>query len=230
MSRELKIAAARAAIALVQPGMRLGIGTGSTADEFILLLGERVRGQGLSVIGVPTSERSAKLCASEGIPLATLEELPQLDLTIDGADEIDPKLNLIKGAGGALLREKIVAAASAEMVVIADDSKLVDELGAFKLPVEVNRFGLGATRIAVQKVAGALNLPEEISIREHDGQPFVTDGGHLILDASFGRIRDARALSTLLLEVPGVVQHGLFLEMATRAFVAGEAGVREISA
>ena len=146
-AKALKIEAARVALGHVRSGMRLGIGTGSTAEEFVRLLAEKVSG-GMEVIGVPTSERTAALCSELGVPLTTLEETPHLDLTIDGADEIDPELNLIKGGGGALLREKIVAAASDSMIVIADESKLVDPLGAFALPIEVNRFGLGATRLA----------------------------------------------------------------------------------
>ena len=148
MSRELKIEAARAALGLVEEGMRLGIGTGSTADEFVRLLAENVS-NGLTIVGVPTSEKTKALCDELAIPLATLEELPELDLVIDGADEVDHDFNLIKGGGGALLREKIVANASKKMAVIADDSKLVDTLGKFPLPIEVNPFGLRSTHIAV---------------------------------------------------------------------------------
>ena len=143
-ARTLKIEAARVALTHVEDGMRLGIGTGSTAEEFVRLLAERVAA-GLNVIGVPTSERTAALCRELGVPLATLDELPELDLTVDGADEVDAHLTLIKGGGGALLREKIVAAASARMIVIADESKVVDVLGRFPLPIEVNPFGVGAT-------------------------------------------------------------------------------------
>ncbi len=209
MSVELKIAAARAAFDFVEDGMRLGIGTGSTADEFIRILAKEVKA-GLKIIGVPTSERSRALCEELGVPLTTLDETPQLDLTIDGADEIDHDLRLIKGGGGALLREKIVAAASSQMVVIADASKVVETIGAFPLPVEVNPFGLGATRIAIAKLAESLQLKGAIVLRGSETAPFVTDGGHFILDASFGRIPDAETLSTGLLEIPGVVQHGLF--------------------
>jgi len=224
MSRELKIKAAAAAFEFVKDGMKLGIGTGSTADEFIRILGEHV-GKGLKVIGVPTSERSAALCREVGVPLTTLDETPELDLTVDGADETDHNLDLIKGGGGALLREKIVAAASADMVVIADDSKLVDTLGAFPLPIEVNPFGLGATRRAVEKCTGALGLSGAIDLREANGKPYLTDGGHYILDASFGRIPDAEALSSALLEIPGVVQHGLFIGLASTVVLAGEGGI-----
>jgi ribose 5-phosphate isomerase A len=228
-ARQQKIEAARAALAHVTDGMRLGIGTGSTAEEFVRLLAERV-GDGLSVIGVPTSERTAALCRELGVPLATLEEMPELDLTIDGADEIGPGLGLIKGGGGALLREKIVAAASARMIVIADSGKVVETLGRFPLPVEVNRFGLAATRIAVEKAASGLGLSGALTLRMTAGQPFVTDGGHLIIDASFGRIPDPRALASALCAVPGVVEHGLFLGLADLALVASSGGVRQIAA
>ncbi|MGB7286599.1 MAG: ribose-5-phosphate isomerase RpiA [Salaquimonas sp.] len=224
MSVEMKIKAAAAAFEFVEDGMKLGIGTGSTADEFIRILANHV-GKGLKVIGVPTSERSRALCEELGVPLTTLEETPQLDLTIDGADEIDGHMRLIKGGGGALLREKIVAAASNKMVVIADDSKLVETLGAFPLPIEVNPFGLGATQIAIERLAGKLGLTGPIKQRANGDAPYVTDGGHFILDASFGRIPDAESLSTGLLEIPGVVQHGLFIGLASVAVIAGVNGI-----
>lgn len=226
-AKALKIEAARAALAHVEDGMRLGIGTGSTAEEFVRLLAERVAA-GLRVRGVPTSERTAALCRELNVPLATLDELPELDLTVDGADEVDPQLSLIKGGGGALLREKIVAAASARMIVIADESKVVDVLGRFPLPIEVNPFGLKATKLAVAKAAARLGLEGPVTLRMTDAQPFVTDGGHFILDASFGRIRDARALSNELHAIPGVVEHGLFLGLADLAVIAGAAGVRTL--
>jgi ribose 5-phosphate isomerase A len=156
-ARTLKVEAARTALAHVGQGMRLGIGTGSTAEEFVRLLAERVA-QGLEIVGVPTSERTAALCRELGVPLATLDEMPELDLTVDGADEVDGALTLVKGGGGALLREKIVAAASARMIVIADESKLVGTLGRFPLPIEVNRFGLRATEQAIAVTAGTLGL------------------------------------------------------------------------
>jgi ribose 5-phosphate isomerase A len=228
-ARTLKVEAARAALARVEDGMRLGIGTGSTAEEFVRLLAERVRG-GLSLVGVPTSERTAALCRELGVPLTNLDETPELDLTIDGADELDRSLALIKGGGGALLREKIVAAASARMIVIADGSKLVDVLGRFPLPIEVNRFGLEATKRAITRAAGGLGLNAVPTLRMTAGEPFVTDGGHLILDASFGRIPDTRALSNALHSIPGVVEHGLFLGLADMAVVATDAGVETIFA
>jgi len=227
--RVLKIEAARAALAHVEEGMRLGIGTGSTAEEFVRLLAERI-GQGLSVIGVPTSERTAALCRELGVPLTTLDEMPELDLTIDGADEFDPQLVLIKGGGGALLREKIVAAASRRMIVIADESKAVDALGRFPLPIEVNPFGLKSTELAIRRVAEALDLAGSVTLRMTKDTPFVTDGGHFILDASFGRIPDPKALSNGLHCVPGVVEHGLFIGLAKMAVVASAQGARTILA
>ncbi|MBL8582069.1 MAG: ribose-5-phosphate isomerase RpiA [Rhizobiaceae bacterium] len=226
-AKALKVEAARAALGFVEPGMRLGIGTGSTANEFVRLLAERVA-RGLDVVGVPTSERTAALCGELGVRLSTLEEMPELDLTIDGADEVDPALGLIKGGGGALLREKIVAAASARMVVIADDSKVVATLGRFPLPIEVNMFGLRATEIAVRRAADALGLSGPVALRMAGDKAFVTDGGHLILDASFGRIPDTRALSNALHAIPGVVEHGLFLGLASAAVIAGAGGIQTV--
>ena len=228
-ARALKIEAARQALTHVEDGMRLGIGTGSTAEEFVRLLAQKVAA-GMSVIGVPTSERTAALCRALGVALSTLDETPHLDLTIDGADEIDPQLALIKGGGGALLREKIVAAASDRMVVIADSSKLVDVLGRFPLPIEVNPFGLRATELAVVKAAGDLGLTGPLTLRMTGNAPFVTDGGHFILDASFGRIPDTRALSDALHAIPGVVEHGLFLGLADVAVVADAGGVKSVRA
>lgn len=228
-AREMKIKAAAAALAHVEDGMRLGIGTGSTAEEFVRLLAERVAG-GLSVVGVPTSERTARLCVELGVPLMSLDELPELDLTIDGADEVDGRLRLIKGGGGALLREKIVAGASSRMIVIADESKVVETLGAFKLPIEVNPFGMVATRIAIERTAARLGLSGAIELRQAGTGHFMTDGGHLILDASFGRIPDAEALATALNAIPGVVEHGLFINMASLAIIAGPAGARTLTA
>ncbi|TWH01274.1 ribose-5-phosphate isomerase [Mesorhizobium sp. J18] len=228
-ARTLKIEAARAALEHVEDGMKLGIGSGSTAEEFVRLLAEKVAG-GLRIAGVPTSERTAGLCKELSVPLSTLDDMPELDLAIDGADEIGPDLALIKGGGGALLREKIVAAASARMIVIADDTKLVEELGKFPLPIEVNRFGLHATMGAVEKLASRLGLSGPLAIRKTNGEPFVTDGGHLIIDASFGRIPDTRALSDGLNSIPGVVEHGLFIGMADTAIVAGDDGIRTLQA
>lgn len=230
MNDDLKRAAAGAALGEVQPGMRLGLGTGSTARHLVDLLGERVRA-GLDVVCVPTSEVTAAQARALGIRLATLEDQPELDLTIDGADEIGPRLSLIKGGGGALLREKIVAAASARMVVIADASKVVPVLGHFPLPIEVNRFGLAATQRQLAAVLQQFGAEGGLKLRtEATGAPFVTDGGHLILDAFFGRISRPEALSAALHEVPGAVEHGLFLNMCARAYVASAAGVETIDA
>lgn len=226
-ARTLKIKAAGEALTYVRDGMRLGIGTGSTAEEFVRLLAAKVA-SGLNVIGVPTSERTAALCRELGVKLTTLEDTPALDLTIDGADEVGPELALIKGGGGALLREKIVAAASTEMIVIADESKLVETLGAFPLPIEVNRFGLAATTLAIELAASRLDLSGTLTLRMTGAEPFVTDGGHLILDASFGRIPDTRALSAALHAIPGVVEHGLFLDLARVAILAGSDGIRTL--
>ena len=220
MSVEMKRRSAEAALAYVEPGMKLGLGTGSTADEFVKLLGARVAA-GLDVVGVPTSERTAALAASLGIRLETLDTLPELDLTIDGADEIGPGLALVKGGGGALLREKIVASASARMVVIADGTKVVDMLGAFPLPIEVVPFGLESTKRKIERAATALGLEGPVVLRRTaSGDSYVTDGGHLILDASFRRIPDPKALADAIGAIPGVVEHGLFLGLATAAVVA----------
>ncbi|MET3926137.1 ribose 5-phosphate isomerase A [Devosia sp. 2618] len=229
MSEDLKRQAAAMALADVRPGMRLGLGTGSTAKHFVELLGEKVAA-GFDCICVPTSEVTARQALSLNIPLSDLDTLDRLDMTIDGADELDANLNLIKGGGGALLREKIVASASDLMVVIADGSKLVETLGRFPLPIEVNRFGLGATRRVVAEVIAAHGAEGDLRLREATaGSPFMTDGGHLILDAFFGRISDPEALSRDLLDIAGVVQHGLFLKMCKKAYVATADGVKALS-
>jgi ribose 5-phosphate isomerase A len=226
VSEDLKREAARMALSQVQPGMRIGLGTGSTAWHFVDLLGQMVAG-GFDCLCVPTSERTAEQARSLGIPLTDLEQVHQLDLTVDGADEIDPQLNLIKGAGGALLREKIVAAASDAMIVIADASKVVERLGRFPLPVEVNRFGLGASMRALDAVLERHQAEGQTRLRRAaDGSPYLTDGGHLIVDAFFGRISAPEALSRDLLDIAGVVQHGLFLNMCKTAYVATPDGVR----
>lgn len=220
-----KRAAAARALELVEPGMRLGLGTGSTAKAFVDLLGAKVKA-GLDVVGVPTSERTADQARALGIRLATLDEVPELDLTIDGADEFDPALRLIKGGGGALLREKITATASKRMVVITDASKRVETLGRFPLPVEVNRFGLGATRRKVERVARDAGCQGEIALRKHDdGSDYVTDGGHLLLDCHFEAIGDPDTLSARLWAIAGVVEHGLFIGIADTVICAGPAGI-----
>ena len=199
--------------------MKLGLGTGSTARQFVDLLGQRVR-NGLLIVGVPTSRATFEQAKELGVPLATLDEFPELDLTIDGADEVDAALRLIKGGGGALLREKIVAAASRRMIVIADGSKLVERLGAFPLPVEVAPFGLGATQKQIERRSGELGLRGAIELRRKAGTPFVTDGGHNILDCAFGAIEDPEALASALEKIPGVMGHGLFLGLASAAIIA----------
>jgi ribose 5-phosphate isomerase A len=189
-------------------------------------LAERVRA-GLEVIAVPTSEATRAQAAQLGIALATLDDHPDLDLTVDGADEIGPDLTLIKGGGGALLREKIVAAASARMIVIADDSKYVDVLGRFPLPIEITPFGAAATRRAVEAAAARAGSAGPAPLRrDRDGHAFVTDGGHWLLDAQLGRIADPPALADTLAAVPGVMEHGLFIGLAQTAIVAGPKGVR----
>jgi ribose 5-phosphate isomerase A len=218
--------AAAAALEYVRPGMRLGLGTGSTARPFVDLLGARVRA-GLDVIAVPTSEATRAQAEACGIKLTTLDETPALDLTVDGADEIGPDLTLIKGGGGALLREKIVAAASARMLVIADESKWVAVLGKFALPIEVVPFGLGATERAVAAAMKASGNAGTLTLRrDKGGLAFVTDGGHFILDAALQKIADPRSLAGRLTAIPGVVEHGLFIGLAGIAVIAGPEGRR----
>ncbi len=228
MTTDLKRMAGEAALAHVESGMRLGLGSGTTAEAFVRALGSRVA-EGLQVIGVPTSDRTASLAESLSIPLATLEDVPDLNVTIDGADEIGPNLTLIKGGGGALLREKIVASASRKMIVIADESKLVATLGTFALPIEVVPFGLGSTELKIAAVAKALDLKGPILLRRtQEGAPYLTDGGHFILDASFRRIPDPEALAIALAEIPGVVEPGLFIGLASMAIIARASGVETI--
>ncbi|HJS60540.1 MAG TPA: ribose-5-phosphate isomerase RpiA [Pseudolabrys sp.] len=223
-----KRAAAARAVEFVRPGMRLGLGTGSTAKYFVELIGERVR-EGLDVVAVPTSEATladAKRC---GITLTTLDDTPQLDLTVDGADEVAPDLSLIKGGGGALLREKIVAAASGRMIVIADESKYVGALGRFPLPIEVVPFGVAAIQRSVEAAIKRVQKAGSLAIRQaKSGHPFVTDGGHWIIDAELGRIDDPAALAHALAAVPGVVEHGLFIGLADTAIIGGPAGVKVV--
>jgi ribose 5-phosphate isomerase A len=229
-AEKLKHAAASRAVEFVRPGMRLGLGTGSTAKHFVSLLAERVRG-GLDIVGVPTSEATRLDAERQGVPLTTLDATPELDLTVDGADEIAPDLALIKGGGGALLREKIVAAASGRMIVIADESKFVPTLGRFPLPVEVTSFGLAATRRAVEAAARAAGCPGAAPTRQtREGHAFVTDGGHLILDAALVRIPDPASLAQRLAAIPGVMAHGLFIGLAHIAIIAGPDGVRIVEA
>jgi ribose 5-phosphate isomerase A len=221
-----KRAAAARALDHVRPGMRLGLGTGSTARHFIDLLGERVRA-GFRVLGVPTSEETRRQAAALGIPLSTLDETPELDLTVDGADEIAPDLTLVKGGGGALLCEKIVASASAAMVVIADESKWVPALGRYPLPIEVVPFGFAATLRAIETET---RVPAGSALRQRmrDGHAFVTDCGHWLVDAALARIAEPADLAERLAGIPGVVEHGLFIGLAQTAIIAGPDGVRTV--
>lgn len=222
---QLKRQAAAKALEQVRDGMKLGLGTGSTAKHFVDLLGEKVAA-GLRVVGVPTSEATRVQAEACRIPLTTLDDIDRLDITIDGADEMDAALNLIKGGGGALLREKIVAAASDRMIVIADDSKWVDVLGRFPLPVEVIPFGLAATRRAISDAFAQSGVSGQMVVRKSkDGHVFVTDGGHWIIDAHLGRIADAPRLAGLLSLIPGVVEHGLFIGLGSTAILAGAQGI-----
>lgn len=220
--------AAEAALDEVASGMKVGLGTGRTAEHFVRALGAKVRA-GLAVVGVATSEQTARLATGEGIRLTTLDAEPVLDLVVDGADEIDPQLRLIKGGGGALLREKIVASASRRMIVIADSAKLVEHLGAFPLPIEVVPFGLGATRGRIEVVAGKLGLSGQLALRKREGAPFVTDGGNHIIDASFGLIADPDRLAADLKQITGVVDHGLFIRLAAGAIISDGDVVRRLS-
>lgn len=217
--------AAARALDWVQPGMRVGLGTGSTARHMVDLLGEKVR-SGLDIVGVPTSEATRTQAEQCGIRLSTLDETPELDVTIDGADEVGPDLSLIKGGGGALLREKIVAAASKQMIVIVDETKWVPVLGKFPLPIEIVPFG---ARVTERHIREALGARIELKLRRGaDGHAFVTDGGHWIMDAALGRIPDPGQVASRLAGIPGVVEHGLFIGLAHAVVLAGNAGVRVI--
>jgi ribose 5-phosphate isomerase A len=226
-SDTLKLRAAERALDYVRPGMRLGLGTGSTAAKFVGLIGARVA-EGLDVICVPTSEATRVQAEGLGIPLATLEEQPELDLTVDGADEVDESLQLIKGGGGAHLREKIVAAASTRMVVIADDSKRVSKLGNFPLPVEIVPFGWRTTMSKVSDTVRLNGCKGPVTVRGSESDPFVTDNGNYILDCAFGEIDDPEQVATQLSLLPGVVEHGLFIGLTHAAVIASADGVEII--
>ena len=224
---QMKQKAALRALEFVESGMKLGLGTGSTARFFVDGLGAKLT-DGLSdIVCVPTSEATREQAESLNIKLAPLDELQRLDMTVDGADELDDALRLIKGGGGALLREKIVAAASDKMIVIADDTKKVAVLGAFDLPVEVNMFSHGATAAAIADALKATGHSGAVKLRGGD-TPFITDGGHYIYDCALGEINDPEALAQALLNVPGLVEHGLFLGYATAAILAGTDGLEEV--
>ncbi|MEQ1615001.1 MAG: ribose-5-phosphate isomerase RpiA [Hyphomicrobiaceae bacterium] len=232
MSRptDYKLMAAERALAFVEPGMKVGLGTGSTAAKFVDLLGARVKA-GLDVICVPTSDVTQKQAESLGIRLTTLDDEPFLDLVVDGADEIDHRLRLIKGGGGALLREKIVATASDRMIVIADYTKKVEMLGKFPLPVEIVRFGFRASAKMVEMMASDVGCTGDIKLRTiADGKPFVTDGGNYILDLHLQRIAEPDVLAESIRLIPGVVEHGLFLGLADAAIIAGPDGLEVLEA
>jgi len=216
-----KEAAARASLRFVHDGQIVGLGTGSTAAYAVRFLGERVRA-GLKIRGIPTSIHTKELATSVGIPLTTLEEFQQIDVTIDGADEVDPQLNLIKGGGGALLREKIIASATRQLVIIGDSGKKVPMLGKFLLPVEIIPFAqpLLAKRIAA--LGATVRLRQDISAK-----PFITDEGHHILDCQFGEIPDPPRLAGQLDAMPGVVEHGMFIAMASVVLIAKGEEVQE---
>jgi ribose 5-phosphate isomerase A len=224
---EQKRAAAKAALHYVKPGMKLGLGTGSTAKHFVDCIGDMVKA-GFEVLCVPTSETTRKQAESRGIPLTTLDETPELDLAVDGADEIDPKLNLIKGGGGALIREKIVATAARRMIVIADESKLVETLGAYPLPVEVISFGIKATAFKIDRACRHAGCEGPITLRVRDGKPFVTDNGNLILDCALRKIPDPPKLAALLSGIPGIADHGLFIGIASLAILGTSSGLKTI--
>ncbi len=220
-AEDQKKAVGEAAAALVEDGMVVGLGTGSTAVWFVRALGAR----GLNITGVATSTATAELAASLGIRLGELGETKRIDLTVDGADEIGPGLSLIKGGGGALLREKLVWEASNRCVVIADAGKVVPLLGQFALPIEVVAFGRNTTVSRICDVLAEFDIGMPPKLRQKDGQPFRTDSGNLIYDAACGRIEEPAALAAALKSVTGVVDHGLFLDLADQALIGGEAGV-----
>jgi ribose 5-phosphate isomerase A len=225
-----KLQAALAALEYVRPGMVLGLGTGSTAAHFVDALGALVA-DGLKIICVPTSQATCNQALALNIPLTTLDETPEIDLTIDGADELDGHLRLIKGGGGALLREKIVAAASKEMIVIADAGKRVETLGAFPLPVEVIEFGAGATLTAMQAAAAGTGCEGRVSLRTNVGDsPFKTDNGNLIYDCDFGAIPDPEALGLAFNALPGVVEHGLFIRLCDLALIGTDDDIIRLKA
>lgn len=220
-----KKASAKRALRYVENGMRLGLGTGSTAAWLVKLLGERTREGGFEITCVPTSSRTADLARECGLKIATLDEAGWLDLTIDGADEFDPELNLIKGGGGALLQEKIVATASDKMIVITDPSKEVPQLGAFPLPVEIIKFGWETTKAIVEEMLESADVAgRQATLRLNRDEPFVTDEGHYIIDLHLRRIGEPAKLSALLNRIPGVVENGIFVNIADAIVIGLEDG------
>jgi ribose 5-phosphate isomerase A len=228
-----KFVAAKRATEFVEDGMKLGLGTGSTAAWMVRCLAERIREEGLKVTGVPTSTRTAELAASLGVPLATLDEVKWLDMTIDGADEFDPHLALIKGGGAALLQEKIVATASDQMIVIADAAKEVTQLGAFPLPVEVIPFGWQTTKALIEETLVSLDvLNRDCTVRMNGDRPLVTDEANFIIDLHLKRIGNPRQLALVLNQIPGVVENGLFIDICDIVVIGhgdGRVTVRDIN-
>jgi len=223
--------AALRAVDYVEDGMVVGLGTGSTAEHFLEFLAERVW-QGLAVTGVATSIRTAELARERGIPLKDIDRVVRIHLTVDGADEVDPQLRLIKGGGGALLREKIVAAASDRLIIVVDDSKLVDPLGQFPLPIEVVPFGFSVTTQRICEALADLGCPgHAVTLRERaPGDPFVTDGGHYILDCCCDIIPLPEELADRLCRIPGIVEHGLFIGLADLVIVGDGDGTQVLEA
>ena len=222
---EQKKAAAQAALEYIRPGMKVGLGTGSTANHFIRALAAKVRLENLDIECVPTSGQTNQLASSLGLRMTTLEKHPLLDVTVDGADEFDGNFQLIKGGGGALLAEKIVASSSRYMIVIADQSKQVETLGKFPLPVEVVPFGVKATAWKIERALRLLNLTGKLVLRVKDGKPFRTDNGNTIIDVSLGAIPDPNRLSIYLNNVPGVVEDGLFIDICSIVLMGADKGV-----
>jgi ribose 5-phosphate isomerase A len=229
-----KFVSARRAVDFVEDGMKLGLGTGSTAAWMVRCLAERIREEGLRVTGVPTSSRTAELARQLGVPTTSLDEAKWLDLTIDGADEFDGQLALIKGGGGALLQEKIVATASDQMIVITDPAKEVAQLGAFPLPIEVIPFGWQTTKALVEETLVSLDvLGRDVTLRMNGDRPFITDEGNHILDLHLKRIGNPRQMSMVLNQIPGVVENGLFIDICDIVIIGhgdGRVEVRDINA
>ena len=228
-----KLVAARRAVDFVEDGMKLGLGTGSTAAWMVRCLAEKVREEGIRVVGVPTSTRTAELATELGLTITTLDEAKWLDLTIDGADEFDPQLSLIKGGGAALLQEKIVATASDRMIVIADAAKEVAALGAFPLPVEVIPFGWSTTKTQIEELLGSMDvLGRDCGLRVKDGKPVLTDESNYIIDLHLGRIGNPRQLAMMLNQIAGVVENGLFIDICDVVVIGhgnGKVQVRDIT-
>ena len=228
MSKKMKIIAAKEAVKFVKNGMKLGLGTGSTVNEFLLLLSEEIK-NGLSITGVVTSEETRNLSNKLNIPLSTLKKLKKLDVTIDGADEIDKNLSLIKGGGGALLREKIIAYNSSQLIIIADKSKIVEELGDFKLPVEVSSYEHETTSYRIMDKLSNIGYEGSIVLRKKGNEAFITDGGNYIYDLSIGFINEPNLVEHLLNSIPGVFENGLFINLTNKVIIGNEEGAEIIT-